>query len=447
MHEPPTEPQPGHGLKPTLGVIGLTIFGIGNMLGAGIYAMVGKAAVGLGNAVWMAFLASVVAAACTGLTYASLGSRYPRAGGTAYITRLAFGKDFPAYAIGLTVGLSGLVSMAAGSHAFVGYLQALVATIPAWLVILIYVACLGAVNAIGMRQSAWMNTICTLVEASGLLLVIAVSLPSWGQVDYLDATTASNPSGSIGPVLILSGAALTFYAFIGFEDVMNIAEEVKNPRRTIPIGLILAISITMLIYLAVAISAVSVVPSAELAQAPGPLALVVERAAPGVPWWLLPVIAMFAVANTGLLNYIMSSRLVYGMARDGMLPAFLARLHPARRTPQITIAILGCVVLVLALLFPLKTLAAGTSLLLLTSFIVMNIAMIVLKHRRSEAKGAFEVPTAVPALGIVVCAGVIAFADPAAIGLAGGLLAGVLVVAAILTWGVRPVMKNAPASS
>jgi APA family basic amino acid/polyamine antiporter len=426
------------GLRPTLGVAGLAMFGVGNMLGAGIYGLVGKAAGVMGSAVWLSFLASVVAAGCTGLTYASLGSRFPRAGGAAYIVRRTFGRALPAYIIGLTVAMSGLVSMAAGSHVFASYFVRLAPDIPAPAVIAVYVLALAAINAFGMRQSSWLNMMCTVVEAAGLLLVIAVGLRYWGSVDYFDATTASNPGGAISPALVLSGAALTFYAFIGFEDVLNVAEEVNNPRRTIPIALIIALTVTMLIYIAVAVSAVSVVPAPELAAAEGPLAHVVQRAAPGIWPALLPVIALFAVANTGLLNYIMSSRMAYGMARDGLLPSIIGRLHPTRRTPQVAIVLLGAIVLGLAAPFTLTALAQVTSLLLLTSFIVMNACMIVLKRRPAEPRGAFEVPTVVPLAGIVVSAVVIASAQQRALLLAAILLACITAASLAILLLVRP---------
>lgn len=434
MSDPAGTSPPAVSLRPTLGVLGLTIFGIGNMLGAGIYGLVGKTAGVMGNATWMAFAASVVAAGCTGLTYASLGSRYPRAGGAAYITQRAFGVPRLAFVIGLAVGMSGLVSMAAGSRIFADYFAQVVGAVPVWAIVLGYVLFLGVVNAIGMRQSTWLNAVCTIVEASGLLLVIAVGLKYWGGVDYLDASTTQNPSGAIGPGLILSGAVLTFYAFIGFEDVLNVSEEVKEPRRTVPIAVIAAVSITTLIYMAVSITAVSVVPHAELAAAKGPLALVIERAAPWVPAIVLPVIAMFAVANTGLLNYIMGSRLVFGMAREGMLPRFLARLHPTRRTPHVAITLLGVIVALLALSLDLKVLATATSVLLLTSFIAMNAAAIVLRRRAGEPEGGFRVPLPVPVLGILVCAVMICYADPKALLLAGSILA----IFAVLALAVRP---------
>lgn len=421
------DPPHAERLTPSLGLVGLTLFGIGNMLGAGIYGLIGTTAGKLGNATWMAFAASVVAAGCTGLTYASLGSRYPRAGGAAYITERAFRQAWLASTVGLVVAVAGLVSMAAGSRIFADYFVQVLPQLHPIAVIVPYIVILAGINLLGMRQSSWMNALCTTIEASGLLFVIAVGMRYWGDVDLMDATTPSNPAGSIGPALILNGAALTFYAFIGFEDVLNVSEEVKEPKRTIPIALLLAVTITTIIYMAVAITAVSVVkvdalspqerlellnekPAAQPGAAPSApvktkalLLRVVEEAAPWVPPTLFAVIAMFAVANTGLLNYVMASRLTFGMARDGLLPEILGRLHPTRRTPIVAIAILGAIVVALAVTHDLGNLAAATSILLLTSFVVMNTSMLVLKYRRGEPKGSFEVPGVIPAVAIIVC--------------------------------------------
>jgi amino acid transporter len=412
--------------------VSLTIFGIGNMLGAGIYGLMGKAAGVMGNAIWLSFAASVVAAGCTGLSYACLGSRYPRAAGAAYITQRAYGFPALAYVVGLAVMVSGLVSMAAGSHIFASHLGGMLGGAPAWIIIAAYVGLLGLINFSGMEQSSWVNIACTVVEAAGLLFVIAVGVRWWGSVDYLDATTTANPTGALSAALILQGAVLTFYAFIGFEDVLNVSEEVKNARRTIPIAMVTAISITMLIYMAVAVTAVSVVPHAELAAADKPLVEVVKVAAPWVPAGAFTFIAMFAVTNTGLLNYIMGSRLAYGMAQQGLLPRFLGAVHPRTRTPWVAIAMLGSIVLTLALPGSLKTLASASSLMLLTAFSVVNAALIVLRLRKGEARGAFEVPIVVPAAGIIVCVAMILHADRAPLLLAGGILAGLIVLAAII---------------
>ncbi len=431
-------------LKKSLGLTALTIFGVGNMLGAGIYGLVGRAAGEMGNALWLAFAASMVAAGFTGLSYASLGSRYPKAGGAAFISHRAFGSPMLAYVVGLVVMASGLTSMATTTGVFTGYFleatQLDDGTTTRAAVILGLIIGLAAINLWGLRESAWLNAVCTVIEAGGLLLIIAVGLRYWGSVNYLDATSVKNPAGDLSASLILTGAVLTFYSFIGFEDMLNVSEEVKNPRRTFPIALCSALLIATLIYMAVCITVVSVVPNAELAASDAPLALVMAEAAPWFSGTLFSLLAMFAVTNTALLNYIMGSRLAYGMSRQGLLPRFLGRLHPTRRTPHIAILVLAGLVLLLVLAGDLTQLARATSLLLLMSFTVINAALIVLQRRPGEAKGGFEVPWIVPAGGIVVCLAMIGNTVMAMfrggtvrpVLIAGGIVAGITLMYALL---------------
>lgn len=394
-------------LKKSLGLIALTVYGVGNMLGAGIYGLIGKAAGEMGNAVWLAFVASMFAAALTGLSYASLGSRYPKAAGAAYITHRAFVWPMLAYVVGLVIMASGLTSMATTAQVFAGYFLELAqitdGDISRKAVCLGLILVLALVNLCGLKEAAWVNFLCTLVEVGGLLLVVAVGFRYWGSVDYLDATSLNNPSGEISAGLILSGAILTFYSFIGFEDLLNVSEEVKNPQRTFPIALISALTIAALVYLAICITVVSVLPASQLATSAAPLADVMKIAAPWFHPKLFSAVALFAVTNTALLNYIMGSRLVYGMSRQGLLPRFLGKLHVKRNTPHIAILFLGLIVVGLVFIGDIKDLAKATSILLLCSFSVVNASLIRLQHKPNEARGGFEIPWIVPAGGVFVC--------------------------------------------
>ena len=182
--EPSATPAPS--LARTLGLAALVVYGIGDMLGSGIYALIGKVAGTMGNAIWLAFLASMVAAVLTALSYASLGSRYPRAAGAAYVAHRAFRRPFLSYMVGLAVMASGLTSMGVQSRAFSDYFSALVPGIPAPVLILGFIGMLTVVNFWGIRESAWLNAVCTTVELSGLLIVIAVGARYWGSVNYLE---------------------------------------------------------------------------------------------------------------------------------------------------------------------------------------------------------------------------------------------------------------------
>jgi basic amino acid/polyamine antiporter, APA family len=301
----------------------LVLYGLGDILGAGVYGLVGKAAGLMGNAIWLGFLVSMLAAGFTGLSYASLGSRYPKAGGASFVTHKAFKSSFLAYLVGLAVLASGLTSMAAASRVFSGYFVGLVPAVPLNVAVIAFILILAAVIFWGIRETIVMNSILTVVEISGLVLVIVLGAKFLGSVDYLDATTISNPSGGIHFAIMLGGAVLTFYSFVGFEDMLNISEEVKDPQRTLPKGLILAVGLSSLIYMTISLIAVSVVPASDLANSNQPLVDVVAKAAPWFPTSVYSIIAMFAVANTALLNFVIGSRLLYGMSRQGLLPKIL----------------------------------------------------------------------------------------------------------------------------
>lgn len=410
----------------TMGLPALIIYGVGDMLGAGIYGLVGKGARHMGNMVWLSFVVSMLAALFTGLSYASLGSRYPRAAGAAFIVGRAFGVRPLAYVVGLTVLASGLTSLAAASRVSAGYLTQLVPSLPPSAISVAFVISLALVTFRGMRESTWLNVVCTTIEVGGLLFIVAVGARFWGSVDLTDARSVANPSGELSLGFVLTGAVLTFYAFVGFEDMLNVAEEVKDVKRTFPIALLAALVIATLVYVAISVTAISVVPHADLAASSGPLVEVSRRAAPWLPPSIYSAVAIFAVTNTALLNLIMGSRLVYGMARQGLLPAPLARIHPGRHTPHVAIAVLTGIVLVLVALGDIASLARATSILILVVFVVVNAALLVLQRRPGEAKGALEVPAIVPVLGIAVCLALLVGAERAELMIAGGLVLGAI---------------------
>jgi amino acid transporter len=394
-------PEMNSRLKRRIGLVALTLYGIGDILGAGIYGLVGRAAGEMGSAAWLGFLVSLVAAALTGLSYASLGSRYPRAAGAVFVTSRAFGLTFLSYGVGLALLASGLTSMATASRAFAGYFAGLLGG-PSPLIILGFAAVLTFIVFWGIRESLWANAVCTSIEVSGLLLIIVCGVSFLGAANYLDAITPANPSGQITLPLMLGGAVLTFYSFIGFEDLLNVAEEVKNPRKTLPRALLLALSSASLIYILISLIAVSVIPAADLAQSGQPLVDVAKRVAPWLPPPLFSVIALFAVANTALLNFIMGSRLLYGMSNQGLFPSPFSKVHASRGTPHRAVLLVGGVLVVLAFAGDISVLARATSVLLLLCFIAVNLSLVVLKHRDKIA-GAFEIPRAIPLLGAVVC--------------------------------------------
>jgi APA family basic amino acid/polyamine antiporter len=405
----PNEPaSTGPKLKQTLGFWQVALYGLGSMLGAGIYGLIGKAAGTLGNAVWLAFAAAMVAALLTGLSYACVGSRHPRAGGAAYVSHQAFKKGWLAYVVGIAVMMSGLTSMATGSQVMAEtILKEFKWDVNAKLMAVGIVFFIGCIIYKGIRESMWVNILCTVVEASGLLFIIAVGVKFWGSVNYLELPPAQ-PGSDQSPILalvILQGAVLTFYSFIGFEDLLNVSEEVKDAPRNLPRGLIAAMIASTVIYMAVAITAVSVVPWKDLAASPTPLMDVASIATgnAGIKHTYF-FITIFAVGNTALLNYIMGSRLLYGMSNQGLMPRVLGKVHPKRHTPHVAVLVLFFIVMSLILIGGVKQLAEATVMLLLVVFTVVNASLVILKCRPDEPKGQFEVPVIVPLLGAFVCA-------------------------------------------
>jgi basic amino acid/polyamine antiporter, APA family len=374
------------------------------MVGSGIYGLIGKTAGQAGSAVWLSFLVALFAALLTSLSYASLGSRYPRAGGAAYMTERAFGIPVLSFTIGLALVASGLTSVATQSKIFAAILADITGleTLPPTVIAVGFLLILGGIVFRGIRESMWINMVCTLMEVSGLLLVVASGLSYWGTIDYFE--TPADRADTAFAVIVLQASVLAFFAFIGFEDAINVAEECKNPERTIPAGLLIATLTAAVLYVAVAITSVSVVPWQALATAPSPLTEVLKRSAPNVPSGLMTFIALFSVANTALVNYVTASRLIYGMSDQGLLPKGLGRVHAIRRTPHIAIAALLVVLLLLVVSGSIADLAAATVLLLLIVFIVVNAALVVLKRRPCEASGRFEVPLFLPIAGMAVCA-------------------------------------------
>ena len=423
-------------LRRTMGLPALVIFGVGDMLGAGIYGLVGKAAGLLGNLLWAGFLGAMLAALFTGLSYATIGSRYPRAAGAAYVTARAYQRRWLTWLVGLAVAASGLTSMATGARVIAGYLQRLGLDFPTPV---LAIGVLGAVAFVvfrGIRESTWMNAVCTTVEVAGLLFVIAVGVRFWGGVDLTTPPPTVHDTGDLARVLV-QGAVLTFFSFIGFEDLLNVSEEAKDPERNLPIALCISLVVATCIYLAVSVTALAVLTPAELGASKAALVDVVGRAAPWFPPAAFTGIGIFAVANTALLNFVMGSRLLYGMSRQGILPAVLGRVHAGRGTPWVAIASLLGVVIALMLTADIDALASATSLLLLTAFVVVNSALVVLKLRPSEPRGRFEVPLPIPIIGALLCGGLIVArvfdpaADPRAPMLTVGILATLLIFYAI----------------
>lgn len=421
-------------LKRHIGLGALAIYGIGDILGAGIYGLIGRAAGEMGNAVWLAFITSMIAAGLTGLSYACLSSRFPKAGGASYFVHKAFNMKFLSYVVGLTTLASGITSMATSSRAFSGYFSRLVGdALPFELIVAFFCISIAAIVVRGIRESMWVNMLCTTIELGGLVLILLTGLKFLGSVDYLSAVTVTNPTGELSQALILSGAVLTFFSFVGFEDMINVAEEVKNPEKNLPRAIIIAIICSSLVYIGISVIAVSVIKASDLAVSSAPLVDVAKVTAPWFPSFAFGLIAIFAVANTALLNFIMGSRLIYGMANQKLLPTFLGKVNSKTGTPIHACGLLFIIFIGLALSGDISGLARSTSTLLLSCFFLVNISLIKLKVTKA-ATGQFEVPVFVPILGAIICLLMLTHTRLDEIKVAGSLLLGII----ILYFIVRP---------
>jgi len=399
-------------LKRVFGLPTLVIYGVGDILGAGIYAVIGKIAGLSGSLVWVSFLTAMTVAALTALSYAELGSRVPQSGGVATFIHRAFRKDWLSILVGWLMFCTCLVSMATLSKAFAGYLNTFAPVIPPWLIIIALFSALAFVNFRGMQESSALNIFCTVLEVSGLVIVILAStlFITGGGVGANPPASPVPNAPAIGWTAIMQGAALAFYAFIGFEDIVNVAEEVKNPERNVPKAILFALGIAGVVYVLVSWLATNVLSPAALAASSAPLLDVVRRSQPNFPAVVFSLIALFAVLNTALLNFVTASRLLFGMSREGLLPAWLGKLHPRRATPYRTLLIILPIAIFLALSGTLQFLAGTTATLILAMFCLVNLSLLVIKRQEPQTDG-FQVPYLIPALALISNLFLLAFAS------------------------------------
>lgn len=378
------------------------LFGLGVTIGAGIYVLIGVTAGRAGMHAPLAFLLAALVMAPTAASFAELASRMPISAGEAAYVRSGLRSERLAQATGFMVIAVGIISAAAIAKGSAGYIRALVA-LPTPAIVVTVVLVMGAIAAWGIVQSAAVAGAMTLVEIGGLAIIIIV-----GAFKSPDLVTRIpevwTGLGDIGVATgVLSASLLAFFAFIGFESLANIAEEVKTPQRTLPKAIVLTLAISTLFYVLVAWVALIAVPRAELAASRAPLSLVFERVTGASPI-AISAIAVVATLNGIIAQMVMASRVIYGMAEQHLLPSALAAVNPMTRTPLLATALVVGAVLILALSFPLEGLAEFTARLTLVIFALVNIALIALKrHAEPTPSGAFVVPLFVPIAGCGLC--------------------------------------------
>jgi amino acid transporter len=386
--------EPARSLKRALGLWHVAGAGVGVILGAGVYALVGPAAAHAGQALWLAFVVAGIAAALTGYSYARLGGLRPRASPEFQYTALAFGPraGFLAGWLMLVGDIAAAASVALGFGGYLGYLVGLGTAAGALLVLL----AAGVTIYAGIGQSIRLAIVLTIVEAAGLVFVIVVGVPSWSRTDYV-----TMPHGVGG---VMSAAALIFFAYLGFDELGNLVEEMRAPERDLPRALVISLAATTAIYVAVALSATAVVSAERLAASPAPLALVVRAVLGPAADTGLSLMALAATANTVLLLVVSASRSVYGMAGAGVLPRRLARVSRTQIPLEATLLVVAASAL-LTLSGDLSGVARLTDAVVLISFMAVNASLVWLGARRRAGGGALRrlADVVLPALGAGLC--------------------------------------------
>lgn len=391
-------------LKRSLSLPLVSLYGLGNILGAGIYVLVGKVADYSGASTTLAFLIAMVTAAFTAFSYMELAGRYPVSASVSVYLHKAFGKRWLSIMIGLAMVAGGIASAAALSQGFAGYLSSFVA-IPAVVASVGLLVVLGAIAIKGIGESAKTAALFTAVEVLGLLLIIWFGRSAFGQTDIGSVFTIDPAVGLSG---VVAGAFLAFYAFIGFEDMVNVAEEANNPKRTMPLAILIALVASTLLYLLVVIVSTTLVKPAELAESSAPLTLVFERSG-ATNVWILGLIGMVATVNGVIVQIIMGSRILYGLANQGWITHRFAQVHEKNKTPVTATLVVVGIMIAGTILLPLVSLAQLTSLLVLSIFTLVNMSLIVIKRRGDKHQGYITVPIAVPYIGAALCLCTIAY--------------------------------------
>lgn len=445
-------------LKRVLGPKLLLLFIVGDVLGAGIYAVTGEMAGMVGGILWLPFLLAFAVATLTAFSYLELVTHYPQAAGAALYTHKAFGIHFITFLVAFAVVCSGITSASTSANVlaqnFFGGLE-----VNGWMgpvdqgavtaLALGFMVLLALINLRGVGESIKFNVILTLVEVTALCIVIGVGFFAMAQggsdLSQIFVFQDNNEKGLF--LAVTAATSIAFFAMVGFEDSVNMVEETKDPVRIFPRTMLTGLGIAVLFYMLVAVSAVAVLSPTELArigEAEGRALLeVVAKGSPDFPVdRVFPFLAVFAVANTALINMLMASRLVYGMAKQNVLPRTLGKVLPRRRTPWV--AILFTTLLALFLIWYVTSdpesnivtnLSSTTALLLLCVFSVVNVACIVLRRRRgpdAESGRAFQSPRLLPYLAAVLSlylVGPWVDRDPVVYQIAGGLM-----VLGVLLW-------------
>ena len=386
-------------LKRSVGLFGAVAYGVGIILGAGIYVLIGPAAGLAGNSVWLSFIIGALISSLTGLSYAELSTMYPKAAAEYIYVKRAFKSEILAFLTGWLIIFTGIVSMSTVALGFAGYFKALF-TAPIILIAIILIIILSLLNFIGIDKSSKVNIIFTAIEVGGLLIVIILGMTKIGTVNYFEAPNLPG---------VFAASALMFFAYLGFQDIVNIAEETKNPQKNLPRALILSIAVTAIFYVLVGLAVVNLASIETLATSQAPLSYAVSTILGPNGFSIMSYIALFATANTVLITSIVGSRMIYGMAKDKALPTFLSKVSKKTKAPYT--AILAVMVFSIFFIFigDIELVANITSLGVFITFALVNLSLIYLRYKKPNLQRPFKVPLnikkfpVIPFLGLISC--------------------------------------------
>ena len=390
-------------LKRHMGLFHLTMYGVGLILGAGIYVLIGEAAGFAGDAVWIAFMLGSIVALFAGLSYAELSSIFPKAGAEYIFVKNAFKNNFFAFIIGWLTVITSMIMAATVALGFGGYFSEFL-NIPIVISAIILIGILSVVNFIGIKETSWTNTVFTIIEAAGLILVIIIgfTISDPEPVNYFES-----PTGFTGVIIAF---VLIFFAFIGFEDMANVAEEVRNPKKMIPRAIILSVMISGIIYVLVSLAVVRVINWEDLSLSAAPLAEVVKKGLGIQGHIIFSGIALFAITNTVLITLVAGARMIYGMGRDKSFPNILAKVHSKTKTPWVAIIAIMTVSIGFSFIGDIVIVANITVFAVVITFGAINLSVIVLRYTEPDIKREFRIPLNIgkfpvlPMFGLVISA-------------------------------------------
>lgn len=372
-------------LKRGMGLFHLTMYGVGLILGAGIYVLIGEATGLAGDSVWIAFVLGSIVALFAGLSYAELSSIFPKASAEYTFIKNAFKNNFLAFIIGWLTAITSMITAATVALGFGGYFSEFL-NIPITISAIVLIGILSIINFIGIRESSWTNTIFTIIEVAGLILIIIIgfTISEPEQVNYFES-----PTGFTG---IIIAFVLIFFAFVGFEDMVNVAEEVRNPKKVIPRAIILSVMISGIIYVLVSLAIVRVINWEDLSLSAAPLADVAKRGLGTQGHIIFSGIALFAITNTVLITLVAGSRMIYGMAREKSFPDILAKVHSKTKTPWVAIIVIMLIAIGFSFIGDIVIVANITVFAVVITFAAVNLTVIVLRYTEPNIERKFRVP-------------------------------------------------------